>query len=425
MYSIDWMQVYCVSRIHNYDYKSLMGQKKISPECNRFGYHNEYVFLAAKEIIVGYEEQFMLVYKNYTVATIAAVPRDKKKHPDGCAIKIANPVLYTTQWYDFLHDIATMMQWDIHNITRVDLAADFNFFHHGLHPLSFIRRYIMKGKNGYVKVGTNRYSLNGERELHTNRIDTIRWGSRQSGVSTYLYNKTKELNDKKDKPWIREAWKKAQLKPNDVWRLEFSITNQGTNLKDITNGMLKSLFHDDLSTQESVESYFYVYAAKYFHFKYVEIAERGQPQKSKQNMKDVILFSRYSDREPTEYLKPITPTSIKETGKTDKVVMNRLAQELEFLMATDDENKYTIARQIVNFKKYAESRYSVKKKAADNENSIKQLTKKYSMDYLYQRLGIAFRTRQNNLLVDEIATNIAEVVMQKYGIYQNETIAVD
>ena len=60
----------------------------------------------------------------------------------------------------------------------------------------------------------------------------------ESNVDTYLYNKTKEMQDKKYKPWIVEAWKRAGIDTSkDVWRLEFSLHNPRFIVRDNITGI--------------------------------------------------------------------------------------------------------------------------------------------------------------------------------------------
>lgn len=417
-YALDWMQVYCISKVAERDYASLIGTKIVSPYANKNGYHNEYSFIKNKEMIVGYDFQATIVWKEFTVATIAAVPRDKKKDVRGCAIKMANPVLYTTTWYDLLDDIAKAMQWEIHNITRADIAGDFNYFWHGLDPRTFIRTYLHRGKAGYIRLGSNKFSCNGERDYFRANIDTIRFGSRQSGVSVYLYNKSKELKDKKDKPWIRRTWEKAQLRADSVWRLEFSVTNQGTEIKNMTNGFIHTLFHDDLSNEENIKKYFHAFAEKYFHFKHIEIAAPGTKQKKKSKLKDVVLFN------PDEEIifKPISISRARETGRTEKMLSNRLLDEYEYIMNTDRPDKYTLAKAIITLSDHLDDSYVIKRSAAANEKAIEDLAKKFSAEYLRQRLRITWITRRDAAYIKQLVTASTEKLLIRKDICQPSEI---
>lgn len=411
-YSIDWLQVFCISKIPHFDYTSLMQGKVISPYTNKNGYHNEYTFVKAKEVIVGYEFTATAIYKDFTIATIAAIPKDKRKDSHGCAVKIANPVLYTSTWYDILNDLTAALNWNIHNITRLDIAGDFNYFWHGLDPRTFIRNYLCKGRTGYIRLSSNKFSCNGERDLYRANIDTLRFGSRKSGVSVYLYNKSKELKDKKDKPWIRKVWKSAGLHEDRVWRLEFSISNQGTNMKDLTTGLIHTMFHDDLNVENGIKNYFYAFVNTHFHFKKIEVAEKGDKQKKKERMEDVVLFN---PKEEILY-KPKSINRAKDTGRTEKMISNRLLEEYEYIMSTDRPDKYTIAKAIITLKNYSDDNYLLKRNAAANEKAIEDLAKNYSTEYLKHRLKVTWITRRDAAYIKDLVTASTEKLLIRKDI---------
>lgn len=417
-YAIDWLQVFCKSNSINIDYSTYMQKSIKSPYPDRLGYYHEYSFIKAKEIIVGYEWVATVIYKDFTIATVAAIPKDKRKDMKGCAVKIANPVLYTGTWYYLLNDLCAAMKWEIHNITRLDIAGDFNYFWHGLDPRTFIRRYMNRGKAGYVRLSSNKFSCNGDRDLYRANIDTIRWGSRKSGVSVYLYNKSKELAEKKDKPWIRKTWEKAGLHQDRVWRLEFSISNQGTNMKVLTTGLLHTLFTDDLYRENGIKDYFNAFVNTHFHFKHIEIAGKDEKQKKKERMKDVVLFN------PDEkiFFKPKTINRTRETGRTEKMIANRLLEEYEYIMSTDRGDKITIAKAIITLKNFSEENYAIKRTAAENEKAIDDLARKYSTDYLRQRLQIAWMTRRDTAYIKDLVTASTEDLLIRKDICKPKEI---
>ena len=56
----------------------------------------------------------------------------------------------------------------------------------------------------------------------------LRFGSKVSKVSAYLYNKTQEFRDVKRKNYIAEAWAANDIdEAAEVWRLEFSLKGDG------------------------------------------------------------------------------------------------------------------------------------------------------------------------------------------------------
>ena len=186
---------------------------------------------------------------------------------------------------------------------------------HYLHPSEFIHCYLNDGEYNnaetFVREGSNKFCCYGSKELHatngekeinddteihiTSMFDYVRWGSRSSGVCTYLYNKSEELRSKHSKPWIKERWEKAGLneEEGDVYRLEFSIQQKGMILtkKDRKAGMeapkasdFIRLTADMVATQEKLDTLFWSYAYKYFSFRLV-----GK-QKYRKNMKRITLF---------------------------------------------------------------------------------------------------------------------------------------
>lgn len=358
LYSVDWLQVFCLRPLGN----SMAWKEKISPRNDKYGNHRRYTLAGTKEYIPGYEQQRSIVYKNYTIAIIAWTPLDKRRRGEGCAIKMANPTLYCADWYFLLMDILAVLDWHPHNLTRCDLAVDLNYFVGGLLPSTFIRKYVCKNNNSYIRHGSNKWALYGRKEMRTTVFDSIRWGSRSSGVSVYLYNKTKELNDAHDKPWIREAWKKAELSSTlDVWRVEISITSQGLGLKSLTDGMFHTLFIDDINKPEFVKEVFLTFASHYFKF-----FRTDAKAKRKRDLKEVQLLPNPKD--PT-----YKPTSLYEyvnSGRTERIVANKLFDIVEYLQDRDFVNKNETIKAIKTAETVFNEIYSIKDKSHKAEKLL-------------------------------------------------------
>lgn len=403
-YNIDWLQVYCISAVDNTRYADLKGKMMTSTQANQYGNHNEYYFIEPREVIVGYQHIYQVVWKRFTIATIACVPRDAKKDSRGCAIKMANAVLYTQSWYYLLNDLAGAMGWRIHNLTRLDLCADFNHFWHGLQPQHFIKRYVMRNATGYIKMGTNKFTLNGERTEYSATFDTLRFGSRKSGVSAYLYNKSKELRDQHDKPWIRYTWEQAKLNPDKVWRLEFSINSSANELRDMETGLIHTLFHTDLELNESIKQYFLAYYQTYFQFKLIQPSKDGHGFIERRRMKTVDLF----DPAAKTTLKPIHLNRSKDTGRIEKILSNRLANEYDYVMATDEPNKYQVAQSITDIRKHFDELYLLKKTAAKQEKQATDTLKHFSKAYIRERIRISYLRPQDYQMLSDVARSYAE-----------------
>lgn len=195
-------------------------------------------------------------------------------------------------------------------------------------------------------------------------FDSIRWGSRSSGVSVYLYNKSKELREVKDKPWIRAAWKKEELSSKlDVWRVEISITSQGLGLKSLADGMFHTLFVDDIAKPEYLQEIFLTFASHYFKF------FRTDPKaKRKRDLKEVQLLPR-----PKEQV--YKPTSLYEyvnSGRTERIVSNKLFDIVEYLQERDFADKYETIEAFKKAETVFNEMHHIKSKSHQAETSILQ-----------------------------------------------------
>lgn len=327
-YAIDWMQLFC-SVPHACPPE---WEEKISPNADRSGNHRTYKLVASLHYIKGYEWQREVLFGKYTVATIACQPKDERHRKDGGAIKLNNAVLYVADWYFILTDILATLQWSPLNITRVDLCADFNYFMGGLAPDTFLRKYVCKTAASYLRVGSNKFCVYGIKDMRCTVYDSIRWGSRQSGVSVYMYNKSKELREVKDKPWIREHWQQAQLSSTrDVWRVEISISSEALGLKDLYHNLVHNLFIDELMTPDLCRDIFKVYAAKHFRF-----LKTDRQAKRKRDLKPVELL----DLSSHSNMMPVGLKESHDTGRMERIVSNKLQNLYKYVADRDFSDKY-------------------------------------------------------------------------------------
>lgn len=327
-YSVDWLQLFCQVP------KGIPPEwiERMSDTSDQWGSHRTYKIVPSLHFIKGYTWQREVVYKQYTIATIACHPVDDRVRQDGGAIKVANAVLYVTDWYFILMDILRTLGWLPLNITRVDLAADFNYFLNGLDPATFIRKYVCKQKASYIRVGSNKFAVYGIKDMRCTVFDSIRWGSRQSGISVYMYNKTKELTEVRDKPYIREAWKKADLSSTrPVWRVEISITSQGLGLRDMFSHMVHNLFVDEFYESDMVRDMFKVYAAKYFRFLHTDPKAKRKRDLREALLLDLVTKSPY---------KPVYLQETRDTGRMERIVSNKLIRMRDYVIARDAGDKY-------------------------------------------------------------------------------------
>lgn len=305
--SIDWMQVLCRRTDYRTDHESWF----TSSQTNQYGHHNTYILKDAVEWTIGYEYCKTVYLKDTAIAHVGWSPRRSNVNEMNCSIKLTNNLLYTNMWHFMLGDICNALGWQIQGITRVDLACDLNFFLHGLNPEAFISKYVRGKYSSYIRTKSNKFSVVGEKTIRGSRIDYIRWGTRSSGVCTYLYNKSKEMTECTMKPWIIERWRNAGLDIRKVWRVEFSINSNGKGLRDLETGIIHNLFIDDMDTQERLVQIFHTYAKRYFNFKRV-VASGPKYVKDMQSV-ELLDVSQALEMKPCQLYSAIRKSASVET----------------------------------------------------------------------------------------------------------------
>lgn len=225
--------------------------------------------------------------------------------PRSCHIRLCNRTCYAfdagTIMQNFLDDHGFVFM----SISRIDLCLDFEKFDSGDVPFKFLTRYL---KGRYAKVNQCNIAVHGKDEWNGRNYNSISWGSKKSPIFTRFYDKTLELKEGKDKPYIRQAWASCGLvddfiqltkkgsdgvfyKPR-IWRLEFAISSNVKNWVcfDVDEHGDKTHLskRNDLSVyanRELLEPMFASLVAHYFHFKKYEKTQR------KDRCIDKVLFS--------------------------------------------------------------------------------------------------------------------------------------
>lgn len=179
-------------------------------------------------------------------AEMEVKPRPSFLDPLLVKVKISNRLCYSPDLMDTISQFLREYGLTFKNYVRLDMFVDVQRLNnYGNDIQSFMqhcasRKLIMKGKS--MKVHHKR-----------NEVQTITWGSRSSGTSVTMYNKTAEMNKKTWKPWIEMLWKEAGFCENmDTYRLEYSIkkprvdivTEHGETIGLFSNVDLISKFND-------------------------------------------------------------------------------------------------------------------------------------------------------------------------------------
>lgn len=340
--SVDWLQIYCVC---NY----VVGVRDTVVSEN--GSSN--IYMVREDISTAlWTEVYSVFQGKLKVAVLCRAPRSSAMDAKGCTLKLENRVLYSRQWLSILRSILSDLQLQYKGITRIDLCYDCNKLAGGLSVGKFLFDYATAApyQEGHiVRVGSRRFAFHGIRNRGgAMEVNSMRWGSQGSDIGAYCYNKSLEMVEVKEKPWILERWeanglinewdmgawnkltdarkryeiedgKSADYVHTPVWRWEISIKSHAKDLLDLNTGELFQLSLDYIEQQGAVERLFYVYAAKAFHFR------MSTGQKTIREYPDLTIFERAVEVSQC----PHFVSRFLDSGRTEKVCYNTLKRITE------------------------------------------------------------------------------------------------
>lgn len=359
--NVDWLQTYCLGKYI---------------EDGSYSIRKSTYRVIGRDVETKLFKRVADVYNNgQKVATITQLPKTPVINPRTTLVKLSNRVLYCEKYVRILMEIQDALHLTYKGITRIDVACDFNTFYAGRSVPKFIKTYVMSepsSKNHIYRRGSDEYYIRGNKKK--NRASTfnyIRLGKKDSRVHCYIYDKTVELQEQKDKPWIRACWEKAGLKNDDdnhVWRAEISIKNEGSQLLDMGTGELFKLSPNFLDTLKAVQSLFMFYARKYLDF-------RKKRRSGKLSKYDKVELFKIETAQ--SYVPKYIPTSM-ETGRTEKICANRLKKILEtYQDLTSDE--YNAITGTIHFLGMLSS---IKQKKVECTRNLHALDKFKTWDYI-------------------------------------------
>lgn len=331
--SLDWLQTFChATKIAEGSYSS-----------------RGYNFIVKKEDYetAQFKDIYTVVYQSHPAATIQQTPRTSVINPLATCVKLSNRVLYCEQYINILYAIQEALNMTYKGITRLDLCYDCNSLHDGRNVERFIRQFVSTEPmtaGHIIRNGSSRFQLHGTRKnTSVATLNSIRWGSPNSRISAYCYNKTLELTEVKDKPWIRKMWEENGLEydidtltlntltprqrnkkqENDtlreyvkksVWRFEISTKSQGMDVLNMSTAEIFRLSPRYLEHAPQIAKLFHIYAAKVFDFRI------NTGQKQIRNYHKLQLF----ENSPEITSKPFYWSRSADTGRMEKICFNKL-----------------------------------------------------------------------------------------------------
>lgn len=336
--NVDWLQVFC-------------------HDVNKDPLHHKYYGKSSYEFkLLPYgSRHFKELWEVFTIdgeryAIIQRCPHSTILSADAAIIQLCNRELYkpffASEFILFMHQHGFVYK----SLSRLDICFDSNHLYNGLKHGTFIKR-IMSGL--YLKNNQNRVKWNFSSIANVGKpmeCNSCSFGSQSSSVSSKMYNKTLELKEVKNKPYIVESWGLNGLDTSqDVWRIELSIKSDASKTIRTSTGEIFRLSPDALQVQTQIEDIFFSYANQYFSFK------RNDGQKNKSRMKDVCIFPK--NRQLT--LKPIRITTEKDSNKSDRVFLKKLHSLFTSLPNMDNEtwaaiwevsNAFSLSRSLADWR---------------------------------------------------------------------------
>lgn len=265
---------------------------------------------------------YQVYYKGELFAQVQLFPKLPSMPKDCMIMKIANLWLYRADWRRAYDYVCTMLRLRPLKISRLDLAADFNTFENGLHPIEFIRQFMAgeikhKGRGVGTVNFEQRYAYlrKEDRIVDVLAYNALTMGKKTSDAHCYLYNKTLELQTAKRKPYIWECWRNAGFDVTDVWRLEISMCSKSFDFYDRSTGeRVQFAISDIIKPSDDMNIavlYFTMLRALFFFF-----VPTGQKNVSREKMIKLFGDSVEIDRAVIR--------SWQCSGRTEKVLIKQL-----------------------------------------------------------------------------------------------------
>jgi hypothetical protein len=315
---IDWLQFFCAvvnpSNCHRLAFKLTENQTKV------FGHIGEY-WLGDK-----------------MVATLAFKPKSSIIIANGGLLKISNEVLYSCELQAIVSELFSGNCLQCISVSRLDLALDFEAFDNNLKPENLISGFA---KEKYLHKGRAKFKMEGATGLQ-NKYHYLRFGKNSADISVYLYNKSKELREAKDKSYIRDLWEDLNIGNDcDVWRLEVSVKGTAKKFIDVDTGEVLQFTHTNVFDGVFLARVYKSIVADYFAF----VVNENKCRKDR--MKPLKLFGWVFE----EY-KISRVIGCRATGRSERIFIKKMEQlnsELRGKLCFDDATMAMIQGDIISY----------------------------------------------------------------------------
>lgn len=363
--NVDWLQVFCHD--HNKGSLNLIYYEHSAYEFVRLPYGSRH-FAEIWEVLDQDGDKYAIIQRT---------PHSSIISEDGCIIQLCNRELYRRNYASEFIIFLASHNFKYKSISRLDICFDSNYllkkYLHSTLIKDLMTARVLKNNQSKVNWNFNAIANVGK----PMECNSCSFGSKSSAVSTKMYNKTLEMKEQKNKPYIVESWVHNGLDINrDVWRIEISIKSDASHTIRTDTGEIFRLSPDCLKMAQMVEDVFFSYADKYFSFK------KNNNTKNKTRMPDLEIFPK----ERILTLTPVRITTEKDSGRSDRIFLKKLHTILNGDIDLDKEtwsaiievsNAFTLSRGLSAWrkKKLGEEAYHKGWEQADRKFFLQDIEK--------------------------------------------------
>lgn len=329
--NFDWIEVFCIE----------VGEPHTPEYFERHGFRDDIKVRAYGT--PQYRQMFTLYNRSFPLIEIRRDPYSIKPlggifDPRACHLRLSNRACYLEDPIGFLKSFMQRYGFAYQSTSRLDICLDFQHFDNNDNPKNFLLDYFA---NKYTKVHQPRFHAYGTDERDCKTWNSVKWGAPSSSISTKLYNKSLELDQVSDKPYIRQQWTAAGMNDfEDVWRVEFSMKSEyksmcRVDLDEDTGELQHNVIDIDIQTfsnRDFVLFTFFAIADYYLDFRYIEY-NRNHQLKRKYDCKRKVLFRTNADERAYH---PMKLTNKQVPTRTDYMLIEKLRR----IVADQEHYKY-------------------------------------------------------------------------------------
>lgn len=275
--NIDWLSVYCICSAESYTdgVREIPYDPDAKGKKRDFPHSPSYTYVVQDYGTRQYKKLVFVYVDKEKVAEVQYLPCSPVLLPTSVIVKFDNRVLYSPSFKSIVAQFLREHSLRVERITRLDIAADFTKFY-CYECIPFIRDFLnMKLRHIGRGGGQSNFSHGARKDEDTGysrawlNYGGLTFGARTSDVRVYLYDKTKELDEVHDKPYIRDSWVSAGIDTSGgkhVWRLEVSITRKGIRYKNKDTDQPEEITIDRVMDDTQLLTIYNTFVAQYFAF---------------------------------------------------------------------------------------------------------------------------------------------------------------